>query len=865
MLEEIKEHQNENYIHFSESNREENNNFLHFPTSNEPDPFLKYRNGLNYNSNRKKRKADSQSNFLKRNYTIKKEEKNKMMTEKDLNSLYYKLKIYYNDILSQNKKEERNINDIKIKNKKVENKIIDFERAKEVESGIEKISGLDVAKNIDAEINKINDLKQRNEDAKFGVTNETEYASTLKYLMEDSHSQLIKIREDSLIIEQKLKDIKQARKVLKENINNRNYNKRQTQKINNFLENQIEKINEMLYEQEYKKMSIEKENKEKEEKLQNLKERYNKDKKINKYKLAQYKEETLERISAYYYQKENKENNEKKIINFIVGFYFFQKYFINKNRENKGKNDLEDSIDISECKKDIEFNHFMKGEQYELNNSEEEDNDNPEKINDKNPETSKSNYLENKNLKSQRKKKKVQKITFEEIKNRFDELDLQYDEFYDYYTKIISRANFSRKKMTSLNDELINLESLKNKYRDKVDDIILKDYKNLTDLIEKIKEFDEMKRESIIRFAKFIEKNKYTLKNAEKIRNLNAIKRISDLHQEEIVNPDTTLIKKRNIFIDKCTDASYKIKFYFESIIIGMRHLNNFREYDNVNKTETKISKEIIKLTSNFVNKCKETNIEKYVEDLLNFATEKNIDYSQQIYKTLFKEKRKKENMIEFLKDKLTDDNFMFYFFRTYNDRNKLNMLLNQVIDFYSGKNIRNSYNSSKYSISDKILDANSSKFNKQGSIKSSVVDYSSSKTKDFKKSKTNLILFMKPNEEKEEVEKKKTLEDEINGEYNYEKTVDDSEDINYHKIIRPKTTKIPTSKRIVQQLYEPSLEKSQYLRNLNNDLNNIKSETSKKKKGNSKYFKKTWGEIDNLENQFFVYNNPSKNIFLFF
>ena len=221
--------------------------------------------------------------------------------------------------------------------------------------------------------------------------------------------------------------------------------------------------------------------------------------------------------------------------------------------------------------------------------------------------------------------------------------------------------------------------------------------------------------------------------------------------------------------------------------------------------------------------------------------------------------------MIEFLKDKLTDDNFMFYFFRTYNDRNKLNMLLNQVIDFYSGKNIRNSYNSSKYSISDKILDANSSKFNKQGSIKSSVVDYSSSKTKDFKKSKTNLILFMKPNEEKEEVEKKKTLEDEINGEYNYEKTVDDSEDINYHKIIRPKTTKIPTSKRIVQQLYEPSLEKSQYLRNLNNDLNNIKSETSKKKKGNSKYFKKTWGEIDNLENQFFVYNNPSKNIFLFF
>ncbi len=101
-------------------------------------------------------------------------------------------------------------------------------------------------------------------------------------------------------------------------------------------------------------------------------------------------------------------------------------------------------------------------------------------------------------------------------------------------------------------------------------------------------------------------------------------------------------------------------------------------------------------------------------------------------------------------------DNFMFYFFRTYNDRNKLNMLLNQFNGFYSGKNIRNSYNSSKYSISDKILDANCSKFNKQGTIKGSVIDYSSLKTKDFQKSKTNLILFMKSNEEKEEVEKKK-------------------------------------------------------------------------------------------------------------
>ena len=35
-------------------------------------------------------------------------------------------------------------------------------------------------------------------------------------------------------------------------------------------------------------------------------------------------------------------------------------------------------------------------------------------------------------------------------------------------------------------------------------------------------------------------------------------------------------------------------------------------------------------------------------------------------------------------------------------------------------------------------------------------------------------------------------------------------------------------------------------------------------KKFNSRYFKKTWDTIDNLDNQFYVYNNKSK-IFIFY
>ena len=121
----------------------------------------------------------------------------------------------------------------------------------------------------------------------------------------------------------------------------------------------------------------------------------------------------------------------------------------------------------------------------------------------------------------------------------------------------------------------------------------------------------------------------------------------------------------------------------------------------------------------------------------------------------------------------------------------------------------------------------------------------------------------MNKRENIEEINRKISLEDQINSEYNYEKTIDDSQDYNYHKVNRPKTTKLTKNKKIVQQLYVPTLEKSQYIRKLNYDLNIIKTESSKRSNTSNRYLKRTWNDIDNYENQFFVYNNPSKIIVL--
>ena len=462
---------------------------LDFPTKSEPNPFLKYKLKIKEDSPKKRKKNKikiKEEDFLTRNYKIpKKKEDIKMMNEAELNNLFYKLKFYHDDLFTHNNKQDSDINYMRNKNNKIEKKIDDFERAKEIESGTEKIAGLENTNNVDYIINRINELKEKIEDAKFNVKIEEEYTSTLKYLMDDSKDLLMKINSDIISIEDKIHNIQLIKKKLNEDINKRKNDMNETDKINNFLENQIERVHEVLIEQEDKKMIIEKNNLIKEERLKILKERYDYNKKINKIKLKQYKEETIEKINSFIDRKNIKIKKEQNIVNFIVGFYFFQKYFINKNRENKNKED-ELSIDMTECKKDIEFNNFMKGAKYILINSDYEDYESDEELSikkengkrNKNNNTNKNNYI---------------KVRFEEIKERFDELDLKYDEFYDFFTKIISKANFSRKKMGDLNEKLIHLETKKNQYIKKVDDIILNDYKNLTDIIKNIMKYDEIR------------------------------------------------------------------------------------------------------------------------------------------------------------------------------------------------------------------------------------------------------------------------------------------------------------------------------------------------------------------------------------
>ena len=810
-------------------------------------PFTIYQSS-NFTQTNKRNLKSKSIDFLKRNIKIKKKtESLKMMNQLELNNLLYKLKNYYDEIEIENNRRIREVNEIRIQNKIIENKIMNVEKGKEIESETDKISGLDKVVNVNEIINNIQLLDLKSKNGKKEVINEEEYTSTLKYLIEDSKNQLIKINEETFITEQKIHELNLVNINLDNNISKRNDNYFKIKQMNNIIEKQLGKINNVMIEQEIKKSEMERINLNKEKNLNELKERYNKDKELGSIKFNQYKEEQLEKINIYKYQKEKKSQKENETLNFIIGIYYFQKYFIN----NQKKNNSEEEIINNEYKLDSDFINFMKGQQYIFSDLDEEliseDNQKTERNRIKNDIINKSNKINKiksssigdltNRTKTKIKILKPKLINIDEIRSKFNYINLKYNEVYDFYSKIISLANFRRKKMTDLNKNLINLQTKKNLYIKKVQNIINKDFKNLNDLIEKNS-----------KFKKFYEDNKNEIHKAIKKREEIISKTIKEINAD-FSHPDLNLIKKRNLFLEKCRIIKRKINVIYESLIESMIILNNFKYYDEnkmslkLNKQNYNSSERIIELTTNFIKQYSEMKLEKYIKDILEYAKKKNIQYSEIIYNILFKNIKSEENLKIFINENLIDDTLMFYFFKLYHNQIEFSKLIKCISTFYT--NIFNDKNN----------------FDRSGNLKRSTVKKLTkfNDSKIIKKKKSQIIITQK----KEELIQKQYYSDSIFDEYNYEKTTDDSEDYNKIKILRPKTSRIPISKKIVKQLYEPSLKKSQYLRQLKSCYTIINSD-SNLRRSNSRVLKRKWSELGNIENQFYIYNNKSKIFFLY-
>ena len=166
---------------------------IQISTNNEPFVLKKL---LNPTQSINKKSKSKSSDFLKRNYKIKKESNTiKMINKFELNDLLYKLKNYYDEIQIENERITKKINEIRNQNKIIEHKIENVEKGKEIESEIDKISGFEKVNNVNEVINTIKTLDLKSKNGKKEVINEDEYTLTLKYLIEDSKNQIVRIKE----------------------------------------------------------------------------------------------------------------------------------------------------------------------------------------------------------------------------------------------------------------------------------------------------------------------------------------------------------------------------------------------------------------------------------------------------------------------------------------------------------------------------------------------------------------------------------------------------------------------------------------------------------------------------------------------
>ena len=169
------------------------------------------------------------SNFFTRNYEHyleKVKQRNKiynssLKTEAELNSLLFKLKKYYSEVIAINKKKEETLNFLKttlgFEQFKL-NQVIEFQ---DIELPDEKISvrnfnELKLTKN-EVEIQLRNLMKEKQHLDEL-IKNASEYFKTIEYMCEEEKNRFKEIKGETNIIEQRINNVSQYQKIVDYNI-----------------------------------------------------------------------------------------------------------------------------------------------------------------------------------------------------------------------------------------------------------------------------------------------------------------------------------------------------------------------------------------------------------------------------------------------------------------------------------------------------------------------------------------------------------------------------------------------------------------------------------------------------------------------
>ena len=321
---------------------------------------------------------DLSSDFYKRNYDMyisKINRRNKfyhsrLMTETELNTLLYKLKSYYSDVLTLNNKKEETLTLLKQTLNREQfklNQVIEFQ---DIELPEEKISvrnfnELKLTKN-EVEM-QLKDLLKEKQNTDELLKNAEEYFKTIEYMCEDEKNRFMEIKKETNVIEERIHNVDQYQRIINYNLGKNKLKNEGEKELNGKLKKDIDLVEKVNENQKKKNELLDRTIYIKGKKIEELKRKLIELKKQNKRDNNEYQNDIQLQIEKVKENEENQKINEKKCIEIIYCLYLIQNYFINE--ENFDRQNMQSSKEyklLSNNKFEINLN---KKEKKNLKNS----------------------------------------------------------------------------------------------------------------------------------------------------------------------------------------------------------------------------------------------------------------------------------------------------------------------------------------------------------------------------------------------------------------------------------------------------------------------------------------------------------------
>lgn len=292
--------------------------------------------------------CNSSIDFFTRNYDFyldKINQKNKiynskLKTESELNSLLFKLKKYYSEVIAINKKKAEELIFLKNVHNFEEFKLNQVIELQDIELPDEKISvrnykELRLTKDeVEIQLRNLLKEKQRLDEL---IKNASEYFKTIEYMCEEEKNRFKEIKSETNIIQERIHSIKHYQRIINYNIAKEKIKIKEEKKLDDKLGKGLELVNGVNLEEKIKNEKLNIVIFEKEKIVEELKNKLLEIKRLIKLENIEYQNEIKSKIEKGKEFSENQRIKEKKMAEIIYCLYLIQIYFINEEYFNKEK------------------------------------------------------------------------------------------------------------------------------------------------------------------------------------------------------------------------------------------------------------------------------------------------------------------------------------------------------------------------------------------------------------------------------------------------------------------------------------------------------------------------------------------------